>query len=195
MHKVQRGGFMRPTDHDFPLIQAMAGGDVAALHELYARHGLALLNLLIHELGERPIAEEVLQDVMMAAWQGAAKFRAESAVRTWLIAIAKRQASKTRQRRRDLLDTPLDAETYSLQTDDPAHLLAHAAEQEAVQHAIAQLPLEQQEALEWVFYRGLSGLEAAAQLGIPLNTLKSRLHRARQTLRQVLSMEDDTHAK
>jgi RNA polymerase sigma factor (sigma-70 family) len=164
----------------------MAGGDVAALHELYARHGVALLNLLIHELDERHKAEEVLQDVMMAAWQGAAKFRGDSAVRTWLIAIAKRQASKARQRRRDFLDTPLDAETHTLKTDDPADSLDATAEQEALQQAIAKLPIEQQEALEWVFYRGLSGPDAAAQLGIPLNTLKSRLHRARQTLYQVL---------
>ncbi len=177
----------RSTDPDRGLIEAMALGDVGALQDLYARHGLALLNLLIHELGERHMAEEVLQDVMMVAWQGAARFRGESQVRTWLIAIAKRQASKARERRRLPQHMPLDNDhPDTAEQTNPAAAFDHAAEQDALQQAIRQLPLEQQEALELVFFRGLSGPDAANQLGVPLNTLKSRLHRARQALRQLL---------
>lgn len=184
----------RSTDPDQGLIAAMASGDVAALHELYARHGMALLNLLIHEVGERNLAEEVLQDVMMAAWQGAGRFRGESQVRTWLVAIAKRQASKTRERCRLPEHTPLnDDRPDPADQTNPAAAFDQAVEQDALRQAIRQLPLEQQEALELVFFRGMSGSDAASQLGVPLNTLKSRLHRARQTLRQLLG--DVPHAE
>ncbi|MBL1137912.1 MAG: sigma-70 family RNA polymerase sigma factor [Chloroflexi bacterium] len=184
----------RSTDPDQGLIAAMASGDVGALHELYARHGMALLNLLIHEVGERNLAEEVLQDVMMAAWQGAGRFRGESQVRTWLVAIAKRQASKTRERCRLPEHTPLnDDRPDPADQTNPAAAFDQAVEQDALRQAIRQLPLEQQEALELVFFRGMSGPDAASQLGVPLNTLKSRLHRARQSLRQLLG--DVPHAE
>jgi len=55
-----------PPDPDLPLIQAIARGDGRALHELYTRHGANVLNYLRSYLDDRQLAEEVLQDVMMA---------------------------------------------------------------------------------------------------------------------------------
>ena len=69
----------------------MAGGEPAAVRELYARHGPALCSYLWSRLGSRRSAEEVVQDVMLAAWKAAPDFRGESTVRTWLFAIAHRR--------------------------------------------------------------------------------------------------------
>lgn len=170
------------ADPDIPLIQAMAAGDTGALRTLYARHGLHLLNYLIAQLGDRALAEEVLQDVMLAAWRGAGGFRGSSQVRTWLFAIAWRQALKARGRSRMALLPLLDDVPTEAPNEEPA---------DGLDAALQQLPAEQQEALELVFYRGLSGPEAAARLGIPLNTLKSRLHRAKMALRHLLREDDD----
>ena len=60
---------------DEQLITAIAAGNTEALHELYNRHGRPLLSYLIGHLDNRDTAEEVLQDVMLAAWKGAARFR------------------------------------------------------------------------------------------------------------------------
>jgi RNA polymerase sigma-70 factor (ECF subfamily) len=170
------------ADPDIPLIQAMAEGDTGALRALYVRHGLHLLNYLMAQLGDRALAEEILQDVMLAAWRGAGRFRRNSRVRTWLFAIAWRQALKARRRSRMALLPLLDDVPTETQNDEPA---------DGLEAALRQLPAEQQEALELVFYRGLSGPEAAARLGIPLNTLKSRLHRAKAALRHLLREDDD----
>jgi RNA polymerase sigma-70 factor (ECF subfamily) len=170
------------ADPDIPLIHAIAEGDTGALHTLYARHGLHLLNYLIAQLGDRALAEEVLQDVMLAAWRGAGRFRGGSLVRTWLFAIAWRQALKARGRSPMAHLPLLDHFAAETEIGEPSN---------AVEIALQQLPPEQQEALELVFYRGLSGAEAAALLGIPLNTFKSRLHRAKAALRHFLQEDDN----
>jgi RNA polymerase sigma factor (sigma-70 family) len=85
---------------DLALMQAIASGDSVALRLLYEKHGLHLLNYLIARLDNRSLAEEVLQDVMLAVWQGAGRFCGRSQVRTWLFAIARRQAAKAIRRKR-----------------------------------------------------------------------------------------------
>jgi RNA polymerase sigma-70 factor, ECF subfamily len=74
-------------DPDLRLVHAMAAGDTQALETLYARHGRSILAYLIGQLNDRQLAEEILQDVMLAAWRGAESFRGESKVRkphSWL---------------------------------------------------------------------------------------------------------------
>jgi RNA polymerase sigma-70 factor (ECF subfamily) len=56
------------VDPDVCLVRAMADGDTHALDQLYARHGPSLLVFLTAQLGDRQVAEEVLQDVMLAVW-------------------------------------------------------------------------------------------------------------------------------
>src|SRR3954452_10608343 len=98
------------NDPDFALIEAMAGGEVAALNELYTRHGANILNYLTSLLHDRAQAEEVLQDVMLAAWENAAKFRGDSKVRTWLLTIARHRAINAHRRATPDL-VPLDETT------------------------------------------------------------------------------------
>lgn len=179
-------------DNDLTLIHAIAAGDAAALDLLYQRHGLALLNYLVRSLDDRLLAEEVLQDVMLVVWRQARDFRGDSLVRTWLFAITRRQMLKALRDRRPTTSA-LDEQIAVSEMPPSEKMLENTARQQMVQTAIGRLPLDQQQALELVFYRGLSGQEAADQLDIPLNTLKSRLFRARQTLRYLLDPEDIHH--
>ena len=162
-----------------------------ALETLYARYGLKVLHYLIGQLDDRALAEEVLQDVMLIAWQSAARFRADSSVSTWLIAIARYRALKLR-RRRNLPGIPLDESTGAL---DPAllDLIEHDGDRQALRIALRTLPIEQRETLELVFYHELTGAEAACLLGVAPGTIKSRLHRALITLRRVLRSEEIDH--
>lgn len=160
---------------DIALVQAIAGGERAAMDDLYQRYGLQLLNFLIGQVENRQLAEDILQNIMLAVWNQAAGFRAESSVRTWLFAIARRQAWNARQRGKH---------HEPLMDDYPAEQsIEQVLEIEALADAIKELPMEQQQALELYFYRGLSLLECADLVGVPLNTFKSRLHRAKQSLR------------
>lgn len=178
-------------DPDFELVQAMASGDSQALEVLYARYGPSLLVYLIGQLGQRAQAEEVLQDVMLAAWQAAPQFRGDSQVRTWLLGIARHRAANAR-RRRTLPRVPLDEE---LVADDPrpGDIVERRDRYDAIQRALGQLPEEQRETLELVFFHELSGPEVAQVTGVALGTVKSRLYRAKAALKQWLSSEEADH--
>lgn len=170
---------------DLSLVQAMAKGDVRALEELYSRHGQRLLNYLIGQVGgDVVLAEEILQNVMLAAWKAASNFRGDSKVRTWLIAIARNQAINARRKHR-LTSVPLN-EADGLHKTGPFEQLLRASERAEVREAIRQLPEDQQETLELIFYHGLTGPEAAELQGVALGTIKSRLHRAKETLKYIL---------
>ncbi len=179
------------TDPDLQLVKAMANRDVHALDELYARHGRSILSYLIGLLNDRPLAEEVLQDVMLAAWRGAEQFRGDSQVRTWLLAIARLQAlSALRQRK----FTPIPiADDVAVDDTGQFKIVEGYTEQEMMQAALRQLPNDQKETLELIFYHELSGIEAAEILGVAPGTVKSRLNRAKTTLRRLLQRKEIDH--
>jgi RNA polymerase sigma-70 factor (ECF subfamily) len=180
-------------DPDLGLLQAMADGDSRALDTLYAHHGPHLLAYLIGQLEQRALAEEVLQDVMLAAWEGAARFRGESQVRTWLLGIARYRAANAR-RRHMLLHAPLD-ERLGADEPRPPEIVEQQEAKGAIQRALGQLPREQRETLELVFFHELSGSEVAEVMGVAPGTVKSRLHRAKAALRQLLGKEEIHHAR
>jgi RNA polymerase sigma-70 factor (ECF subfamily) len=176
-------------DPDLMLIRGMAAGDQQALDHLYARHGHAILGFLMARLGNQQQAEEVLQDVMLAAWNNADRFRAESKVRTWLLAIARNRALNT-QRGKKLNVTPLnDAFELASEETGPFEKVARNASHSALRQALDQLPPPQREVLVLVFFHQLTGPEVAEVLDISIGTVKSRLHRAKDALRRVIARE------
>jgi RNA polymerase sigma-70 factor, ECF subfamily len=176
---------------DAELVRAMAAGDSQALDDLYQRHGSHLLAYLIGQLGQRALAEEVLQDVMLAAWQGAARFRGDSQVRTWLLGIARYRALNARRRAGD--GTSLDA--VRLVADDPYAWVEQQEEHGAIHTALARLTEEQRETLELIFFHELTGPDVAAVMGVAPGTVKSRLHRAKAMLRALLVREEARDAQ
>ncbi len=151
---------MEEHDPDLPLIEAIAAGNRDALGQLYARHGLHLLNYLIREIGERSTAEDALQVVMLAVWNGARRFRRESMTRTWLFAIARHQASKARRKLRHPM-LPIDETHMADGSESPV---------EPLDDALTQLNAIEREALELVFYQGCTLPDAAEHLKIPLKS-------------------------
>ena len=178
-------------DPDLDLLQAMSNGDSTALTELYERHKPKMLNFLIMELDDSQLAEEVLQDVMIAVWKQASKFRAESQVQTWMYTIARRQAYHARQRMIKHQHHQLEDATV-IANDRTESRLENLDNQETLKTLIQYLPPNQQQAIIMVFSDGMKVTEAAKELGIPLSTMKSRLFRARNTLRQLLTTLEDS---
>jgi RNA polymerase sigma-70 factor (ECF subfamily) len=179
-------GANQRVDSDRALIDAVAGGDTQALEALYARYGSAILNFLVARLGNPQLAEEVLQDVMLAVWRSAGTFRGDSKVLTWLLTIARNRAiNATRKKRPTLVELN---EEISLRDNDtgPLEHVIHQGQQAVIRDAIQQLPAGQREVLVLVFYHQMTGAEIAEILDITPGTVKSRLHRAKQTLRRLL---------
>lgn len=177
-------------DPDVLLIQGMAQGNAHALDELYARRGPGILSFLVAHVGDHTLAEEILQDVMLAAWNNAGSFRGDSSVRTWLLVIARNRAMNTYRKRKLPLVTLDDAFGVFGNDTGPLEKVERKGNENRVRAALSQLPLQQREVLVLVFYHQLSGPEVAQVLGINEGTVKSRLHRAKEALRRVLHVED-----
>ena len=191
---MKRDGRIIPEtdDPDRGLLNAIAQRDEQALEALYARHWRTLLAYLIQQLGDYQLAEEVLQDVMLAVWKGASGFRGDCRVRTWLMAIARKRASTARQCRVSSV-VSLDENFPS----DGLRFLQHQITQTAYDNVLAaldQLPSAEREIILLIFYHDLSGPEAAVVMGIPEGTVRSRLRRAKARLNRLLSEREPTDA-
>ena len=177
----------RDADPGLAHVRGMAQGESTALEALYGLYGGRVLSYLRGQLSDEGLAEEVLQDVFLAAWHAAAAFRGESKVLTWLLTIAHNRAINARRRRRLTL---VSLETRLAGRDDGAAGVGGRLDMAA---ALNRLPEAQRAALDLVFYHGLSVVEAATVLDVPEGTVKSRLHRAKAALRRLLD-EDAPYA-
>ncbi len=176
----------RPTDDDLQTIRRIAAGDREALTELYLRYHQPLFRYLLQLTPDHGLAEELLQDTLVAVWRSARGFEGRSSVQTWLLGIARRQAHNTlRQRGAPLADA---AELDTLPATEPgpeASALASAARAELA-GAFTQLAAVHREVLALTFVEGLSYQQIARVLGVPVGTVKSRLSNARRALRTLL---------
>ena len=107
------------ADPDAGLIQRMAAGDEEALRSLYASHSRRLFAYAIRLTGNPAIAEEVLQDSLLAAWRGARAFRGEARVTTWLLGIVRHQALNATRRKRRETDNLEQVEDATAETGAP----------------------------------------------------------------------------
>ena len=174
---------------DSALLDRIAREDRRAVAELYARHQRPLFRYLCQLTSDHGLAEEILQDTIVAVWQGAANFEGRSAVRTWLFAIARRQAHNVLRRRGQ--PSGDEAGLYALEDSDPGpeERVLRQSDAEGIQHAITGLSLIHREVLVLNFVNGLRYAEIAAVLGVPEGTVKSRLSNAKRELRRLVREE------
>jgi RNA polymerase sigma-70 factor, ECF subfamily len=172
---------------DAALLRRIGRGDEDAMTAFYREHGRVVLAQVLLVTGERVLAEEILQDTMLAVWRGAGSFRGESSVRSWVIAIARRQTrDRLRGRRLRVVDDAFLADQPS-SGPGPEVLALDRAELAEVTVAIRDLAPAHRELLGLVFGSGLSLPEVAGVLEIPVGTVKSRLTAARTALSRILN--------
>lgn len=171
---------------DPDLVARVAAGDEEALRELVSRHHASLRRYLWRQLdGDAPAVEEAVQDVFVAVWRGAAAYRSEAKVSTWLFQIARFLALRARRgQRRAAGMALLEAEEGE---DAPSGWPGSSHEDVVIDRLILaeclrQLSNKHREALELVFVFGFSPDEVAHILGIPSGTVKSRISYARRAL-------------
>jgi RNA polymerase sigma-70 factor (ECF subfamily) len=180
-------GSPRPDRDDARLLHQIAGGDQGAMAEFYQFHGRIVLAQILLVVDERALGEEILQDTMLAVWRGAGSFRGESGVRSWVIAIARRQArDRLRRHRPRMVDEAVLAGQPS-PGPGPELVALERAEVAGVADAIRGLAPLHREVLGLAFGAGLTLAEVADVLEIPLGTVKSRLSAARAALGRVLN--------
>lgn len=168
------------------LLRSIAHGDEQAMAAFYREHGRVVFAQVLLVTGERVLAEEIVQDAMLAVWRGAGSFRGESSARSWVIAIARRQTrDRLRSRRLRVVDDVFLADQPG-SGPGPEAMALDRAELAEVRDAIRELALAHREVLGLAFGAGLSLPEVAGVLEIPVGTVKSRLTAARTALNGIL---------
>ena len=171
---------------DAGLLRRIGQGDEDAMAAFYREHGRVVFAQVLLVAGERALAEEIVQDTMLAVWRGAGSYRGESSVRSWVIAIARRQThSRLRGRRLRVVGDAFLADQPG-SGPGPEIMALDRAELAEVRGAIRELAPAHREVLGLAFGSGLSLPEAAAVLEIPVGTVKSRLAAARTALNRIL---------
>lgn len=182
----------KPLADDGKMVQRVAQGDRQALAELYARYQRPLFQYLLQLTPDYGLAEEMLQDTLVAVWKSAHSFEGRSSVLTWLIGIARRQAHNTLRRHK--LPFVDGSELLGLPASDPEpeEFTLASIERDELVAAFHQLAPMHREILALTFVQELSYQETAQVLGVPLGTVKSRLSNAKKSLRTLLESREGT---
>lgn len=181
MRTVQAGQPVADTERE--TVARMAAGDRLALADLYARYERPLLIYLRLLTPDPGLAEELLQDTLLAAWTGARGYAGQASVQGWLLGIARRRAHDALRRRALRLVDAGALEPVPSPEPEPEALALAQAEREELAAAIARLAPVHREVLVLAFVHELSYGDLAEVLGIPLGTVKSRLSNAKRALR------------
>jgi len=159
--------------------------DKAAFAELFGYFGPRVKSFLMKSGASPDLAEECTQEVMVTLWRKAHMFDpAKASVSTWIFTIARNRKVDLlrKQRRVEPEDLPWGPEADPQQDE----ALALQQETEILGEAIAALPDKQRELIEKAYYGELSHSEIAAQTGLPLGTIKSRIRLALDRLRHAI---------
>jgi RNA polymerase sigma-70 factor (ECF subfamily) len=160
--------------------------DQAAFAVLFRHFAPRVKAFLIKSGADEALAEECMQDVMATLWQKAHFYDASRAsVATWIFTIARNR--KIDLLRRYARPEPEDLPWGPEEQPDQAEVLALQEDTERLSEAIRQLPPKQRTLIERAYFGDLSHSEIAAETGLPLGTIKSRIRLALERLRHTMS--------
>jgi RNA polymerase sigma-70 factor (ECF subfamily) len=175
---------------DRHLVSAIAAGDLTCLGILFDRYGDDVRRVLARLGVSSCDLDDLVQQTFLDVPRASARFRDDGAVRPWLIGLATMVA---RRRRRSLARMFRRLEAWASEPHEPVRTPADSYEQQAelarVWEALDRLSPKQRDAFVLVVLEGLPGAEAAEILAIPIATIWTRIHHARNELRRALETD------
>ena len=163
---------------------AAAALDIDAI---YAEHAAFLARVLVRLVGDGPHVDDLLQETFLVAYRKRDTFDGSAAVRTWLYGIAARLAMRHRRGvGRFLRALGVFAEQPEKVAPDPSTDLERARARALVRAVLDQLPFKQREVVVLYELEELDGAQIAELLGIPVNTVWTRLHHGRKKLEELM---------
>jgi RNA polymerase sigma-70 factor (ECF subfamily) len=168
------------------LIGRIAAGDKLAMRLLFARHHVRVHRFVLRLVRNPAAADDVVSETFLEVLRQAGTFKARSAASTWFLSIARFKALSELRRR---ADEELDDETASAiedPADDPEAAILKKDGSEILRHCLTRLTPDHREMIDLVYYHEKSIEEVAEIVGIPLNTVKTRVYYARQRLAHML---------
>ena len=170
---------------DFELLDAWRGGDRAAGNELFDRHFDAVFRFFRNKVSEG--AEDLVQQTFLACVQSRDGFRGDASFRTYLFTAARSKLyTYLEKRRREGENLDWGVTSCVDLGVSPSGIMAKNEEQRLLLLALRRLPVDMQIALELYYFEQIRGPQLAEVLGVPEGTIRSRLRRGRELLRQHL---------
>ncbi|AKU18775.1 sigma-70 family RNA polymerase sigma factor [Luteipulveratus mongoliensis] len=158
--------------------------DEQLLRTLFDEHAAVLWSFVVPLTGGNlPLAQDIVQETMLRAWRRPAILRQQQgSVRSWLFTVARRLVIDEWRKRSRHPELPLDEAREASDAEQVDALLDSVV----VNEALSRLSADHRAVLDLCYFQGCTTTEAAARLGIPDGTVKSRAHYALRALRLAL---------
>jgi len=180
-------------EKDNQLVERARAGDVDAFGELYQHTHRRIYQYIRQMVPTTGDAEDLMQEVYLRAWSGLKQLQANEAFWVWLHRIARNAVLDWRKRKQvstvsleSTFTDDEDGETEPVEVADWSENPEQIALSEAVRQAVRSLPENHREVVTMYYLEDMGISEVAKVLGVPKNTVLSRLARARETLRRKL---------
>jgi len=187
------------SDDDNRLITECREGNAASFGELVSRYQDRLYNTVLRLVNNGEDARDVVQEAFLHAYQSLHSFKGDSLFFTWLYRIAINTAISMKRKQKPMLRIqatgdeknaidPLDSSEMSR----PDYAIQLAEEEQRIHEALSKLSAEHRAVLVMKDMDGIKYEEMAEALSVPVGTIRSRLHRARLELRDILMRQEET---
>lgn len=190
-HRVDELSDERLMDH-------LAGQEEvgAALSALYDRYSRTVFGVGVKLLGDRSLAEELVQEVFLRVWRSSHTFdSSRGSFSTWLYRLTRNLASDSYRKRTRRVNPVSDKDSYISATRDsspgPQEIVDDSWLSWRISRALEELDASHREVIELAYYQGLSQREISRRTGVALGTVKTRTSRALKRLRKGLAGRDN----
>ncbi|HRQ39624.1 MAG TPA: sigma-70 family RNA polymerase sigma factor [Chloroflexota bacterium] len=180
---------------DEQLLAHVANGEVAAFKTLFDRYGGRVTGFCVKLLHDQALAEDACQETFWRIWNGAHTFDGQRGnFQGWLFGIARNLAIDTIRRQKNMLvellpdgRVPHNEQAASVDAEpDVAEVAWVSIQQQQVHQALAELPPDQRDVIEWIYFQGMTRREIAQEKNIPFGTINTRAQLALEKLGRAL---------
>ncbi len=178
------------SDLSDSLLEQIARGDQAAVGKVLDQYGDLVWSLARRFLGNSAEAEDAVQEIFIAIWSSADRFKPELASEvTFIATIARRRLIDRLRKHSRTPDSEVYDEGIASQNPDPVNRITENVEVENVVRVLNEMPAEHREILSLSIYEGYSHSEIADKLNMPLGTVKTRVRRGLIHIREQLQLD------
>lgn len=171
--------------NDIDLVKRIGAGDKRAMHAFYMRYNQAVYAFAVSRSGNAELASDCVHDTMLDVWRSAGNFAERSSVKTWLFSIARNKLVDA-LRKRGKLSYVEEVPEHEDTAPNPEAAAIAAAESARLHRCIEGLSGPQRAAIRLAFLEDLSYPEVAEVEAVPVGTIKTRIHHAKQALMRCL---------
>lgn len=170
------------------LLRSAMDGNTTAFEQIVKKYQSLICAITFSGTGRVDVSEELAQETFLSAWKNLRQLTDLSGFQSWLCTIARNMVHGYYRKKKPSSIDPADFAQFSDHTIEPSDQLINQEEQAMLEKALMQIPPEYREPFVMYYRQGKSTREVAVGLGLNESTTRTRLHRARQLLREEIAV-------